>query len=93
VDNRFNPYNNGGIVKWHVQTLDNGLNRGHKWGFSLYLPWVLGGKFKHLNVMGGICTRKNIVFFHPHTLWLLSDLIIFQLHLAILSLQMTCCTN
>jgi len=30
MDNRFNPYNNGGIVKGHVQTLDNKLNHGHK---------------------------------------------------------------
>jgi hypothetical protein len=38
-------------------------------------------------------TRRNLVFFHLHTLWLLSDLITFQLHLAILNLLVVCCNN
>jgi hypothetical protein len=33
------------------------------------------------------CTRRNLVLFQPHTLQLLLDLIAFQRHLVILSLQ------
>jgi len=40
-----------------------------------------------------INTRRNLILFHPHMLQLLFDLIIFQLHLAILSLQVACCIN
>jgi hypothetical protein len=38
-------------------------------------------------------TRRNLVLSHIHTLQLLFDLITFQSHLAILSLQMICCIN
>jgi len=38
-------------------------------------------------------TRRNLIFFHPHTFRLLSNLTTFQLHLAILNSQAACSTN
>ncbi len=37
--------------------------------------------------------EEILSFFTPPTLWLLFDLITFQLHLTILNLQLACCTN
>jgi hypothetical protein len=53
---------------------------------SYYIMW--NDIFKVENT-----TRRNLVLFDPHTFQLLSNSTTFQLHLAILNLQMACCIN
>lgn len=49
----------------------------------------INAKFKIINFFfkKHFFTRRNLILFHPPTLWLLSNLIAFQLHLALLSLH------
>jgi hypothetical protein len=48
---------------------------------------------KDWNIFMETNIRRNIFLFHPHTSWLLSDLITFELPLVILNLQVACCID